>query len=85
MVTKKIEVNELTVIALSEPLPHLPWAVKEEMDKDLKTRIVDILLNLKASSAGRAILRQARLSAFNPVTDKDYDSHRAIIDSINTQ
>lgn len=83
MVTKKINVDELAVIAVSEPLPHLPWAVKEEMDDDLKTRLKNLLLGLKASPQGEEILRQARLSAFNPVDDEDYDSHRAIIDAIH--
>lgn len=82
MVRKNIDVDDLAVIATSEPLPHLPWAVKEEMDDDLKTQIKNILLGLKASPQGREILRQARLSAFNPVNDKDYDAHRAIINSI---
>jgi phosphonate transport system substrate-binding protein len=83
MVTKKIDVNELTVIALSDPLPHLPWAVKEEMEAYLKTEIKNLLLGLKTTPRGKQILRQARLSAFNPVDDKDYDSHRAIIDAIH--
>jgi phosphonate transport system substrate-binding protein len=84
MVTKKINVNELAVIAVSEPLPHLPWAVKEEMDEDLKTEIKRLLLGLKATANGKQILQQARLSAFNPVDDKDYDAHRAIVDAIRT-
>ncbi|MGD8912007.1 MAG: PhnD/SsuA/transferrin family substrate-binding protein [Candidatus Thiodiazotropha sp.] len=83
MVTKKINVNELTVIAVSEPLPHLPWAVKQEMDDDLKKEIKKLLLGLKATATGRQILSQARLSAFNPVDDKDYDAHRAIVDAIH--
>ncbi|MBT3093988.1 MAG: phosphate/phosphite/phosphonate ABC transporter substrate-binding protein [Candidatus Thiodiazotropha sp. (ex Lucina pensylvanica)] len=41
------------------------------------------MLGLKASPQGEEILRQARLSAFNPVDDEDYDSHRAIIDAIH--
>ncbi|WP_316368930.1 phosphate/phosphite/phosphonate ABC transporter substrate-binding protein [Candidatus Thiodiazotropha sp. CDECU1] len=82
MVRKKIDVNDLAIIAVSDPLPHLPWAVKEEMDDDLKTRIKNILLGLKASPRGKEILRQARLSAFNPVNDKDYDAHRVIINAI---
>ncbi|MEW8026444.1 MAG: PhnD/SsuA/transferrin family substrate-binding protein [Candidatus Thiodiazotropha sp.] len=83
VVTNKINVDELTVIAVSEPLPHLPWAVKEEMVDGLKMKIRNLLLNLKASPRGKEILRQARLSAFNPVDDKDYDSHRAIVDAIH--
>jgi phosphonate transport system substrate-binding protein len=82
VVTKKIDVSQLDVIAVSQPLPHLPWAVKREMASELKQRIERILVNLKQSEEGRQILKQARLSAFNPVTDKDYDAHRAIVDSV---
>jgi phosphonate transport system substrate-binding protein len=85
MVTKKIDVNELTVIAVSDPLPHLPWAVKKEMDEDLKTAIKALLLELKTTPKGKQILKQARLSAFNPVDDNDYDVHRDIIDAIRTR
>lgn len=83
MVSKKIDVNELAVIAVSEPLPHLPWAVKQEMDADLKAEIKNLLLELKTTSNGKQILKQARLSAFNPVEDKDYDAHRAIVEAIH--
>ncbi|MES9971542.1 MAG: PhnD/SsuA/transferrin family substrate-binding protein [Candidatus Thiodiazotropha sp.] len=85
MVKKKIDVNDLTVIAVSDPLPHLPWAVKEEMEDGLKSRIQDLLLGLKTSPEGQEILRQARLSAFNPVSDSDYDSHRVIINTLYPQ
>lgn len=82
VVTQKIDVSQLDVIAVSQPLPHLPWAVKREMSSELKQRIEQLLVNLKHSKEGRQILKQARLSAFNPVTDKDYDAHRAIVDSV---
>ena len=83
VVTSKIDVGKLDVIAESEPLPHLPWAVKREMPESLKNRLRELLVDLKDSEQGRKILKQARLSAFNPVQDSDYDLHRKIIESIN--
>ena len=83
VVTSKIDVGKLDVIAQSEPLPHLPWAVKREMPEALKDRIRELLVALKDSEQGRNILKQASLSAFNPVQDSDYDRHRKIIESIN--
>lgn len=83
IVTSKIDVEQLKVIAESDPLPHLPWAVKQEMPDAQKQRIRSLLINLKHSHEGREILKQARLSAFNPVTDKDYDAHRKIVDSVH--
>lgn len=83
VVTSKIDVSKLDVIAQSEPLPHLPWAVKRELPENLKNRIRELLVGLKDSQEGRKILKQASLSAFNPVQDSDYDLHRKIIESIN--
>jgi phosphonate transport system substrate-binding protein len=82
VVTSKIDVSQLEVIAVSQPLPHLPWAIKREMPTKLKQRLQSLLVDLKKSQAGREILSQARLSAFNAVTDKEYDAHREIVDSV---
>jgi ABC-type phosphate/phosphonate transport system substrate-binding protein len=56
-----------------------------EMDVSLKSRIKELLLDLKHSTRGQEILQQARLSAFNPVSNRDYDSHRTIIDAVNAR
>jgi phosphonate transport system substrate-binding protein len=85
IVTSKIDVSQLDVIAQSEPLPHLPWAVKREMPETLKLRIRELLIGLKDSEEGRKILKRARLSAFNPVQDSDYDPHRKIVDSLHAR
>lgn len=82
LVTSKIDVKQLEVIASSQPLPHLPWAVKQEMSAELKQRLLTLLTNLKRSEEGRNILKQARISAFNPVNDLDYDTHREIVESV---
>jgi phosphonate transport system substrate-binding protein len=82
MVSTKIDVSQLDVIAQSQPLPHLPWAVKQEMPSELKQRLQTLLTGLKHTEEGWEILQQARLSAFNPVSDQDYDAHRKIVDSI---
>lgn len=83
LVTSKIDVTQLDLIAVSTPLTHLPWAVRRELPKPLKQRILDLLLGLKESREGRRILEQARLTAFNPVEDKNYDVHRAIIEAVH--
>ncbi|MEJ2426498.1 MAG: PhnD/SsuA/transferrin family substrate-binding protein, partial [Candidatus Thiodiazotropha sp.] len=83
VVTSKIDVQQLDLIAVSEPLPHLPWAVKAEMAPDMKARLQEILVNLKATEEGARVLKKARLTALNPVTDKAYDAHRLIIDFID--
>ncbi len=82
VVTSRIDVNQLDVIAVSRPLTHLPWAVKHEMPAKLKQRLQTLMVNLKFSEEGRKILELARLSAFNPVTNKDYDPHREIVEAV---
>jgi phosphonate transport system substrate-binding protein len=82
LVTGKIKVDELKLVAVSEPLPHLPWAVKQEMDETLKSRLAKLLFEMKRSLAGRSALNQARLTAINPAQDEDYNSHRKIIDAV---
>jgi phosphonate transport system substrate-binding protein len=80
VVTSKIDVDQLKMVAVSQPLSHLPWAVKQEMPTALKQRLKGLLIDLKQSEKGRKILKQARLSAFNSATDSDYDAHRDIVD-----
>jgi phosphonate transport system substrate-binding protein len=82
VVTSKIDVRQLELIAVSRPLPHLPWAVRQEMPAELKQKLKRLLVDLKYSEEGRNILKQAQLSAFNPVTNKDYDPHRRIVEAV---
>jgi phosphonate transport system substrate-binding protein len=82
LVKNKIDVSELKTVAVSKPLPHLPWAVKEEMDEDLKKKISYLLIDLKNSAEGKKVLKAARLSAINPASDAEYDSHRLIVDFV---
>ena len=79
LVMEKIDTEELALLAVSEPLPHLPWAVKQEIPEIMKRRIKEALLALKESADGRKILKRARLSGFNAANDETYDAHRKII------
>ncbi|MBF0471602.1 MAG: phosphate/phosphite/phosphonate ABC transporter substrate-binding protein [Gammaproteobacteria bacterium] len=78
MVTNKIDVSELQLLAVSEELAHLPWAVKAEMDSRLKERLRQLLLTMATTEAGAQVLQAARLSGFNPVSDEDYAPHAEI-------
>lgn len=77
---KKItEEDTLTYLATSEPIKHLPWTVRRDMDKSLRERIRTLLIGLDTTERGRDILRAARLTGMNAVTDSDYDTARTII------
>ena len=85
LVTGKVDASQLVPIAQSEPLSHLPWAVRGEMSEELKNKVRELLIGLKDSEKGREILKAARLTALNPAVDQDYDRHRAIINSLDNQ
>ena len=82
LVTGKIDPAEMLILARSEDMAHLPWAVKREMPAPLRQRIRRVLLDLGQSPRGREVLSAARLTAFNAAKDADYDLHRSIIDQV---
>lgn len=78
-VQQQIDTSKLKVLASHEPLPHLPWAVKDDLPQALKAQIQSLLLGLSETDDGRSVLAQARLSAFRAVEDGEYDAHRMIL------
>jgi len=81
-VKDEVDVGEMEYLATGMPLAHLPWAVKADMDDDTARSIQQILIALKHTDAGRAVLKQARLTALVAATDRDYDRHREIIRAV---
>ena len=71
-VTKKINVDDVTILAESEPFTQLPWAVKGDMPEAKAKKIQDIMVQLKNSDQGKAILNAAKVTGFYAVTDADY-------------
>ncbi len=81
-VKNEIDVGEMTYLAVGTPLAHLPWAVKADMDEATAQNIQRILVALRDSDAGQAVLRQARLTALVAAADRDYDRHREIVHAV---
>jgi phosphonate transport system substrate-binding protein len=79
LVAARIDVGAMRILAVSEPVAHLPWAVKAELPVALRRRIGAALLALNDSESGRAVLNAARLKGFAPAHDADYDPHRRVI------
>ena len=67
----------LRFIAMSERLPHLPWAVSPAMSAVERARLKSALL--AAAKAAPAALERAGLTGFAPARDSDYDRHRRIV------
>jgi phosphonate transport system substrate-binding protein len=81
VVRKRIDVRQLRILATSEPLPHLPWAVSPRLDPSLRDRLQQALVGLSDSEAGRSALQAAALTGIESAVDSDYDSCREIIAS----
>jgi phosphonate transport system substrate-binding protein len=79
VVTEHINSEEMKLLAVSEAVAQLPWAVKAELDPELRQRIRAALLALNDNESGRAVLAAARLTGFAAARDADYDPHRHIV------
>lgn len=77
-----IDTNELTVLAVSEQLLHLPWAVSRTMQPSVRDAVQSILVDLENSEAGRSVLKTAVLTGIGKAQDKDYDPHRNMVRAI---
>ena len=81
-VNNAMDTSEMFVVASTEPLAHLPWAVAPDLDGALEQRIQSLMMNLEQSGQGRQILRSMKISGLNVATDADFDRHREIILSV---
>jgi phosphonate transport system substrate-binding protein len=82
VIKKAIDTQEIKVLASTEPLLFLPWAVKRSMPEKLALSIQSTLLDLKNSDAGRQVLKTALMTGMGSAGDKDYDPHRRITTAV---
>jgi phosphonate transport system substrate-binding protein len=77
-----INAQELTVLATTEPLLFLPWAVKRNMAPKLADSIQSLLLELGENDAGKKILKTTMTTGIGKADDKDYDPHRKMTKAV---
>lgn len=82
VVKNAINTGELTVLAKTEPLLFLPWAVKRTMPAKLRETVQSALTHLGENESGRNALAAAKTSDIRPATDKDYEVHRRMINAV---
>jgi phosphonate transport system substrate-binding protein len=82
VVTQRIDVMQMTVLATGAPMAHLPWAVKKGMPARQRREIQSALADLKNSAAGREILKSAQFTGLVVATDDEYDLHRRVLREI---
>jgi phosphonate transport system substrate-binding protein len=79
---KAVNFDELTALAVSEQLLHLPWAVRRTMPAQLRESIRSILTDLENSAAGKEVLKAAVLTGIGRADDKDYEPHRRMVRAV---
>jgi phosphonate transport system substrate-binding protein len=82
-VKNAINTDELSVLATSEQLLHLPWATKRSMSARLRDAIQAELVDLEKSEAGRKVLKAAVLTGLGKAEDKDYEPARKMIKAVS--
>lgn len=81
-ISRLIDVSKIKTLAISDPLAHIPWAVKTELPDNVKNKIQQSLLMLNDSAEGKRILKSARLTGLHIAKDSDYDIHRSLIKDV---
>ena len=82
VVRNAINAGELKVLAMTDPLLFLPWAVKRTMPAKLRNSIQSILTELDQSDAGKDVLKAAKTSGIKKASDKDYAVHRKMVNAV---
>lgn len=78
-VTRLVKPGELRIVARSEPLHHLPWAVRRGLPAPLASAIQEVMLALNDDPRGAAVLKSAGLTGLTAAVDEDFDDCRTII------
>jgi phosphonate transport system substrate-binding protein len=81
-VRNAIDAGQVKVLAATEPLLFLPWAVKRSMPAKLADEIQALLVGLGDNDIGRKVLQSAKVTGMGTATDKDYDAHRRMTKAV---
>jgi phosphonate transport system substrate-binding protein len=81
-VTNAIDAKQIKMLAATEPLLFLPWAVKRSMPVKLADEIQALLVGLGDNDIGRKVLQSAKVTGMGAATDKDYDAHRRMTKAV---
>lgn len=73
-----ISEDKVTVLTYSDPFPQYPWAMRSDLNPELKETIKNAFLNLKDDS----VLKPFKAEGFAPMTDADYDVVRKLQKSL---
>lgn len=69
----KILVEEMKTIYVGPKIVHLPWAVIDNMSENLTRKIINAMTSLSNTEEGKKLLKNAKLNAFLPAADYEYE------------
>ncbi len=75
-----IDPAKVKVVAVSKPFPQYPWAMRSNLDPELKNKIRSAFLDLKDPEVLKGF---KGATGFGPMTDKDYDVVRDLAKVLN--
>lgn len=82
VVARSVDTSKVTLLAVSEPIAGLPWAVKKEMPAATRAALQTTLIKMKLDPEGMAALKSAEISGLIEAKDQDYDPHRKIVKEV---
>jgi len=82
VVKSAVNTEELRLLAATEPLLFLPWAVNRSMPTKLADSIQSVIVDLARSEAGKEVLKAAQTTGIERAGDRAYDPHRKMINAV---
>jgi phosphonate transport system substrate-binding protein len=79
-ITRRIDIRQLRILAESRPIPHLPVAVRGDLDEKLALRIQRLLTGLSRQPEGRWILGKIGIERFEMADDGQYASVKKMVE-----
>ena len=77
-VTKRVNANELMYLSHGHRQAHIPWAYSPNLNDTMKSKVMEVFVNLSKTLEGKNILKKAGLTGIQKAVDKDYDNSRNI-------
>lgn len=71
---KLIDPAKVKVLGHSKPYPQYPWAMRSNLNNDLKAKVRDAFVSLD----DKEVLKNFKAEGFAPITDADYDVIRVM-------
>lgn len=78
-IRRRIDIHQLRTLAESRSIPHLPVAVRGDMDAKLVRRLQQILTGLARRQDGREALRKIGIERFETADDSQYTIIRTLM------